>query len=177
MYKPRNNVTGKKFNMLTAIEIVNNSSHWYRWLCRCDCGRETVVNISDLTSGNTKSCGCSRSPLPFSESNFRDVLRMYKAAATRRNIYFSLSDTEFRLLTSGNCFYCGSAPSQIRSKNKTKGAYTYNGVDRKDNSVGYTTDNCVSCCFVCNSGKMAKTEDEFLSWIKRVYEFRRLDLL
>lgn len=29
-----------------------------RWLCRCDCGSETVVRWSDLRSGNTRSCGC-----------------------------------------------------------------------------------------------------------------------
>jgi hypothetical protein len=28
------------------------------WLCECDCGNETIVNGSALTSGATKSCRC-----------------------------------------------------------------------------------------------------------------------
>lgn len=28
------------------------------WLCKCDCGNETVVEGGNLRSGHTKSCGC-----------------------------------------------------------------------------------------------------------------------
>lgn len=28
------------------------------WLCRCDCGNETVVRGTSLSTGNTRSCGC-----------------------------------------------------------------------------------------------------------------------
>lgn len=31
-----------------------------RWLCLCDCGRETIVRDDVLKSGHTKSCGCFR---------------------------------------------------------------------------------------------------------------------
>lgn len=31
------------------------------WRCKCDCGNETIVPSSRLTSGNTKSCGCGSS--------------------------------------------------------------------------------------------------------------------
>lgn len=30
------------------------------WLCKCDCGQSTIVEASNLTTGNTKSCGCLR---------------------------------------------------------------------------------------------------------------------
>lgn len=30
------------------------------WLCRCDCGRETIAYGGNLRSGKTKSCGCLR---------------------------------------------------------------------------------------------------------------------
>lgn len=33
------------------------------WLCRCDCGKEKVLQGKLIKSGNTKSCGCLRDEL------------------------------------------------------------------------------------------------------------------
>jgi len=51
---------GKKFNRLTVIERYheNNIHNKPLWLCKCDCGKETIVNGLSLKNGNTKSCGC-----------------------------------------------------------------------------------------------------------------------
>ena len=52
-------VTGKKFNRLTFIrktdERKNNN---ILWECKCDCGNIVKVKKWNVTSGNTKSCGC-----------------------------------------------------------------------------------------------------------------------
>lgn len=46
--------TGKRYGRLTAIRHVGKQN----WLCRCDCGKEVVVDGRNLTCGHTKSCGC-----------------------------------------------------------------------------------------------------------------------
>lgn len=52
-------IKGKRFGRLTAIEMIGqNKSRRNLWLCKCDCGNETVVTASDLASGHTQSCGC-----------------------------------------------------------------------------------------------------------------------
>ncbi len=48
------NWIGKKFGRLTVIDKLPDG----KVLCRCECGKETVVYKSNLTSGHTKSCGC-----------------------------------------------------------------------------------------------------------------------
>lgn len=57
-----NNLVGKKFGRLTVIEDATDMTPYgkkdIKWLCRCDCGKETVVKTSDLKTGNTLSCGC-----------------------------------------------------------------------------------------------------------------------
>jgi len=60
MAKPKD-LTNKKFGRLTAINLHlrDEKSNSY-WLCKCNCGKETIVLIGSLTSGNTKSCGCYR---------------------------------------------------------------------------------------------------------------------
>ena len=59
--KPYKDLTGQRFGRLTAIEYlgsVNNGKS--RWRCECDCGNTTIVEITHLRSGATKSCGCYR---------------------------------------------------------------------------------------------------------------------
>jgi hypothetical protein len=48
---------GKRFGYLTVIKK-HHSSNCVYWLCRCDCGKETVVSGASLRNGHTRSCGC-----------------------------------------------------------------------------------------------------------------------
>lgn len=54
-----NVLPGMKFGRLTVTSEAPRSRSGRRaFLCTCDCGRETVVEIQSLRSGNTTSCGC-----------------------------------------------------------------------------------------------------------------------
>lgn len=59
-----NDLTGHTFGKLTVLcrvppkEDTKKRTAW--WLCRCECGRETVVDSNSLQTRNTQSCGdCS----------------------------------------------------------------------------------------------------------------------
>jgi len=56
----REDITGKKFNYLTAVKFVeyNKQSHNCMWLFKCDCGNEIILNKANVKNGHTKSCGC-----------------------------------------------------------------------------------------------------------------------
>lgn len=63
--KPGSVKPGDVFAQLTVIEprTIVKPSNGYRtrcWLCRCDCGNETVVIDGNLRFGNTRSCGCTK---------------------------------------------------------------------------------------------------------------------
>ena len=109
---------------------------------------------------------------PNGESSFLRVIRQYKANARRRNLGFHLSYDDMRKLTSAPCAYCGQPPSQIMWDSGANGAYIYNGVDRKNPKLGYTLDNCVSCCGICNKAKGSMTYEAWLAWIDRIIVFR-----
>jgi hypothetical protein len=54
-----NNLTGERFGRLLVIKRVENSKHnETQWLCKCDCGNETIVNYGKLAYKHTTSCGC-----------------------------------------------------------------------------------------------------------------------
>ena len=55
-------ITGQRFGKLTVIGKYNG--HKERrgayWVCKCDCGNESVVLGISLRRGSTTSCGCAR---------------------------------------------------------------------------------------------------------------------
>lgn len=52
-------LSGLRFGKLTVIKRTDNDqSKNTRWLCKCDCGTETVVGSAALRGKRVKSCGC-----------------------------------------------------------------------------------------------------------------------
>lgn len=56
-------LTGQRFGRLTVIKEVDKyispqGLKFVQWLCKCDCGNDTVVLATNLKTGTTTSCGC-----------------------------------------------------------------------------------------------------------------------
>lgn len=51
-------LVGQKFGRLTVTKYLCVEKNKNIWLCKCECGNLVKVNTGNLTSGNTKSCGC-----------------------------------------------------------------------------------------------------------------------
>lgn len=47
-----------KFGLLTVRGRRGVKNGHAAWLCKCDCGREKIINCSTLINGSSKSCGC-----------------------------------------------------------------------------------------------------------------------
>ena len=80
----RLDLTGQRFGSLTVLRPAENIRDRTAWVCRCDCGRETVVRTSCLRRGHTKSCGCTGGPqharqgLTFVDGTCVEVLKSKK---------------------------------------------------------------------------------------------------
>lgn len=53
-------LTNQRFGRLLVLNRDGTQSGHATWRCICDCGKETVVMGSTLTSGKVFSCGCYR---------------------------------------------------------------------------------------------------------------------
>lgn len=58
-------ICGKRFGRLTVLSFVSlhhrgPASGYTKWLCRCDCGKTSIVPQPSLRTGHTQSCGCFR---------------------------------------------------------------------------------------------------------------------
>lgn len=56
-------LTGKKFGLLTAVEMSENRKGRTYWRCKCKCGTEKIIARSNLVSGKTRSCGCLKTEM------------------------------------------------------------------------------------------------------------------
>ena len=73
-------LTGQTFNQLTVIKRVENKYNDACWLCKCTCGKETIVTTQRLTKGLTKSCGCLRSIVAINKNKTHNLsnTKIYK---------------------------------------------------------------------------------------------------
>ncbi len=74
-------LTGQRFGKLTVVRPAENIGTRTAWVCRCDCGRESVVKTHYLRSGHTASCGCVTG-LTYVDGTCVEILR---AKTVRRN--------------------------------------------------------------------------------------------
>jgi len=172
----RLNLIGEQFSLLTVIsfEGIEEGRRESLWKCVCDCGNEVIKRAGDLKSGNTKSCGCyhkirTRELFSISDEEIRvnRVFCDYRMRSRQRKFDFSLSKEVFAQLMDEPCYYCGGKPVNTFIQHGRQ-LRPYQGIDRKDNSKGYTPENCVPCCIVCNKMKKAKNHDEFIQHVLKI---------
>lgn len=167
--------------------------------CVCDCGIEKICALTHLKNGSTSSCGClhkeksgeiihqyNKLGIKKTKSGKNGLIREPHLASAW-TVYTSnykdgnISFDDFILLSQQDCFYCGISPSNtynkysyeyvsVSSERKLNANFTYNGLDRVDNTRGHDVDNVVPCCEPCNRAKLKRTKEDFFQWVKRVYE-------
>ncbi len=165
--------SGEKFGMWEVVErvgtvrrgVVNRTVYKFR----CACGTEKDLLGTDVYRQRIKSCGCLWD-CGFEESAFRATRQNYQRNARIRGLDFALTDSELKVLFTGDCHYCGEPPSNITRKARvnTTANFKYNGIDRTDNPIGYVSGNCVSCCKTCNWMKQRMSPQEFIAHCRRV---------
>lgn len=68
----RIDLAGQKFGFLTVIKRAESRNEYGTktgyWLCQCECGTFKEFPTSNLTSGNSKSCGCYKKTSEYSKN-------------------------------------------------------------------------------------------------------------
>lgn len=139
-------ITGQKFGKLTVLnrdiryDQLNRIRRNY-WVCLCNCGNKSITTTSALIHGQTRSCGCLVKK-DIGINPFNRLFRTYKANAEKSN--------------------------RIKITKGQNREYIFNGVDRFNNDKGYTIDNSIPCCKVCNYAKRHMLPHDFKNWIQRL---------
>ena len=180
---------GQRFGRLVFIkELPKTTSNQHsvrQFLWKCDCGNPKTVRGYGVQWGRTTSCGCyhlevikrpklNKRAEPENRSR-RILWNLVRQRAHKLNREFNLTLDEFHRLSVSNCHYCGQPPLMLHQHNDYRTnifcdpVYPHNGIDRIDSSKGYTPDNSVSCCKICNRAKGAMTVEEFKNWSLRLH--------
>lgn len=189
-------MAGDRFGKLVVVKKLTrkNTSGGYFYLCKCDCGEESEVVRTNLTSGSIKSCGCGKTDsnsLPPGQATYNWHFGSFKKSAKKRGISFDLNMEQFMVLVVLDCDYCGEpAPlknlyfdsdgnlSKSREKHflrkKTlKNAWIHiNSIDRVDSDKGYTFENCVPSCIPCNWFKSDRNVSDFIEHAYKIVTFQ-----
>jgi hypothetical protein len=100
------NLIRQKFGRLKVLKRVGNNKYGSsRWLCLCNCGKETIVLGNSLTSSTTQSCGCLRRE----ESAERAKIKIKHGHSRKRKlsgIYTTWQNMTQRCINSNRKDYC-----------------------------------------------------------------------
>lgn len=90
-----------------------------------------------------------------------NIINDIKFKAVKRGKEWKLDHQQAFNLIVSKCDYCDYEPTWPENRV---------GIDRVDNEIGYTIENCVPCCFTCNSAKGIMSYVEFKAWVERIYK-------
>jgi hypothetical protein len=135
------NIAGQKFGRLTAIGIVEKPfGRSAKWLCLCDCGNSTTIQLSTLGRGYESSCGCAVE----SKVKNRRLYRIWAGMKRRCNNPAELNYERYGARGISVCEEWNSSDGFLPFQEWALSNGYEDGltIDRIENSLGYSPANC-----------------------------------
>ena len=123
-----------RIGILTVVERLAGS----KFLCKCDCGNERIVNVGHFNTGAYKSCGCHH---------------WHGAAGKKSREYISYHNMIARCHKPANKRFCDYGAKGIVVCDRWRESFRHfladmgkcppgHQIDRIDNAKGYSPENC-----------------------------------
>ena len=138
----RLDLAGQRYGQL---EVVYRNPEG-KWLCLCDCGGQSYVKTGNLRSGNSRSCGC------LGRAKQTVLHTSHKGTGTRlHNIWLNMksrcgnpNNPKFKHYGKRGISVCEDWSDFVvfRDWALTNGYSDELSIERKDNDLGYSPDNC-----------------------------------
>jgi len=149
--------------LAVAEERKEKLSEGYKWCNRCSTYKplEGFYRDSARATGRATYCKpCANSIKDeYRKKRARPLYTAGKCSAKERGLIFDIS-FEFYVenIFHKPCVYCGDVVLTV-------------GMDRVDNSLGYTEENVAPCCQICNRMKMAHSSEFFYDHLKKILNY------
>lgn len=160
-------LTDQRFGKLVAkkyvgFRIVGKKTHLTLWECVCDCGNTKIVSSSNLVQGVTKSCGCIAKKAG-GDAVKRGEVRLYRiwsSIRSRTGVKKGAKEGTLRIYANRGITMCNEWKESYLSFRDWALNNGYNDtlvIDRKNNEMGYSPDNCRWVSAIDNVNNRRKT--------------------
>lgn len=139
---------GKKFGRLTVLEECKERDKHNKimYKCVCDCGNISIINGSNLRSGNSKSCGCvNHEPNNHNFKHGKIHTRLYRIWHGMKNRCYNTSNKDYKNYGARGITVCDEWKDDFMAFYNWSMSNKYNDIltiDRIDNNKGYSPTNC-----------------------------------
>ena len=141
-------LSGKRFGKLTVIKRVDNVGKYAAFLCRCDCGSDTIATAHNLNQGCVKSCGCLRATK--NKTHGMSKSRLYNVWINIKQRCYNTNDHNFKSYGGRGITMCDEWRDSFQAFYEWAMANGYDEnapfgectLDRIDVDKGYYPDNC-----------------------------------
>jgi hypothetical protein len=174
----RVNLVGRKFGHLQVIKeftgkLENDKlESGIKWECRCDCGKKLIVRGRLLLHGDRTNCGC----ITTSFKGYAEISGTYfnrvKLAAKKRDLEFNITLPQIWNLFLKQQRRCALSNVELFTDANSLNKEATASIDRIDSDKGYTSNNIQWVHKDLNRCKWDFSEEEFLGWVKKIYDYR-----
>lgn len=136
-------ITGKKFNMLTVVKMSDSVNGKRRWECICDCGNKTIVRGNNLKSGAVKSCGCTKK-IAHNRMHGESKTKLYRMWKSMIYRCHNPKNHAYKYYGARGIIVCNQWHDYLTFKkwvNETR-QDPNSTIERKDNNGNYCPENC-----------------------------------
>lgn len=132
--------------------------------CKTEKSVDSFKDIKRRSGGLSKFSYCRDCERQYAIDNAHRILNnAYREMDRKRGLDFGITDEFTNEMIRKPCVYCGGISD-----------CGYNGLDRIDNNVGHTIENCVTACKECNNARNRYfSYDEMMVIGKAIAEVRK----
>lgn len=174
----RVNLAGRKFGHLQVLKEFTGKLESDRleggikWECRCACGKKLVVRGRLLLHGDRTNCGCTTTSFNGYKEISGTFFNRIKRHAKTRKITFNITIHQIWELFLKQKRKCALSDEYLYLDANPENKEVTASLDRIDSNKGYTIDNIQWVHKDINRCKWDFSEEEFLEWVKKIYDYR-----
>lgn len=110
---------------------------------------------------------CKKCRSDYRRNSISVCINVLKEHAPSRNLDVPEKKSTYIDIMTKPCYYCGEFDKEDKKYGR------FNGIDRLDSDLGYIKENCVSCCWWCNTIKWNKTVEEMYKHLEKILNNRK----
>lgn len=163
---------GKIYQNRQILEEIFTKSKVKKFKVKCLlCNRVSHNRLDAIKKQGCRSCSSCKPKSSNEEKMEFLIKRLWRDNASRARKYsreFMIEFKKYKLLILSNCYYCNKAPANKIYSYDKKIKLLYSGLDRIDTKKGYTLDNVVPCCKICNRAKSDLIQLDFYIMCQKI---------